>query len=358
MGENDQGDSGGTMRNGDPNDPSSTGIYKSQPDYTGEPTAPVAKKKSSIPLVLVGFILLAACAIVVMVMNRPNSKSASDDLGAGVFKAAGLKGHLVAQWTGKAQYQLHIEPLDPQQSADFAYVAGNPPAPLYVTIRLLDSSGFSVCGKDILLRFDPSKAAHPPISGPRRPANKAEAARIAQEQAARHADLQRQQAQEQERERGSDLFQNQLGADGQVEAIDAQGELPCSADQYKRVDYWDFTTNFPVLEEQEALRNHQKEKLEQLAREARLAAHRQNAKKFVSAFYIQGDDRVTGYDASRSLLGAGAGKSFFIERASDQTVAASWAADSPLIHYKCDQHGACALKHAGTATVIYGRLNE
>ena len=51
------------------------------------------------------------------------------------------------------------------------------------------------------------------------------------------------------------MFQNLAGSDGMINAISAQGDLPCSADAYKRANYWDFSTNFPTIEEQEALRD-------------------------------------------------------------------------------------------------------
>ncbi len=332
-----------------------SGIYRSQPVAAGEPGAPAAApKKKSFPFVIVGFALLASILVGLIALNRPKKgpQFDADDLGAGIFKAAGLRGHLITRWSGKAQYQLEIKPLDPQQSAEFAFVVANPPKPLTLTIRILDAAGFTLCSKAILFHFDPTRVQSASAHSSH-PVGKA-AAKAAAEQ----AELQLQLAQELQREQGKDIFQNQLNADGGIEAINAQGDLPCSAKDYKHIDYWDFATDFPTLEEQDALIRNKKEMQDQQTRASWLAAKQKAAKKFVSAFYVQGDEHVSGYDSSRSLLVVGPGRSFFIDRKIDQPVAAGWAADSSLIHYKCDQRASCVLTHSGTSTVIYGRLNE
>ena len=323
-----------------------------------EPKPPRKLPKDRRPLILAGFGALALVMIALVVASLPKSKADADDWGEGVFHAAALRGHLVTRWDGKAQYQLEIKPIDPRQNTQFAYVAGNPPGPLYLNIRLLDQAGFAVCGKQVLFAFDPAKSAPAPIpdAGPR--ARKAVAERIAREQAAQRATLQSQQAQEQAREHGNDILQNELGEDGTIVSVNAAGTLPCSREQYKRIYYWDFATNFPTVDEQDALMHHEKETQARKAYEARMAARRRNAAASLSAFYVEGEDRATGYETARNLLETADRKRFFIGKRSDQAVAAGWAADSSLIHYKCDQHANCALKHAGTVLVIYGSLNE
>ena len=61
------------------------------------------------------------------------------------------------------------------------------------------------------------------------------------------------QAAEVVREQGKDVFQSQIGPDGLVTAVNVQGSLPCSPDQYQKASYWDLNTNFPTLDEQAAL---------------------------------------------------------------------------------------------------------
>ena len=47
-----------------------------------------------------------------------------------------------------------------------------------------------------------------------------------------------------------DIFQDQVGDNGEISAFTAQGVLPCTAAQYKQFSYWDFSSNFPTLPQQ------------------------------------------------------------------------------------------------------------
>jgi hypothetical protein len=282
-------------------------------------------KKKSGNLVIILAVVLAAGVAAVFLMKSPTATQASsdsDDLGAGVSTASGLRGHLVTRWQkGKAQYQLKIEPIDPRSADEFAQVAGNPRGPIAINVRVLDSSGFALCGKEILLPNGGGLAAKPA---------------------------------------GADAFTNILDSDGKVEALWSQGELPCSPDQYKHFDYWDLTTNFPTLAEQDGVQNHGKKETEKertVAETPRSESHKA-PKKVAPTFYVQGDDWITGFEASRDLLIAGPGRSFFLQRKSDEAIVAGWAADDSLIHFKCDQHAACALNRAGSSVSIPAKLNE
>jgi hypothetical protein len=271
--------------------------------------------------------VVAAVVAAALLMKSPSAtqaSSASDDLGAGVSTASGLRGHLVTRWQkGKVQYQLKIEPIDPRSADDFAKVAGNPRGPIAINVRVLDSSGFALCGKEMLLPNGGGLAAKPA---------------------------------------GADVFTNILDSDGKVEALWSQGELPCSPDQYKHFDYWDLTTNFPTLAEQDELQNHGKKEKESEKERALAEARSREAhkvpKKVAPAFYVQGDDWITGFEPSRGLLITGPGRSFFIQRKSDEATVAGWAADDSLVHFKCDQRAACALNRAGSSVLIPAKLNE
>ena len=189
-----------------------------------------------------------------------------------------------------------------------------------INIRLLDSTGFALCGKEIDFPFNAQNAAVsvtvPVVGANGKKLSVAE--RNAAMQAARQSQVTQMQAAETAREHGKDLFQNQVGADGQVAAIYAQGALPCSPDQYKRANYWDMNTNFPTLDEQAILldpKAHAKEFD---------AAHlkKRTLPKWGDGFVIQGDDRVTGYDQARGLLWA-ENKTFAIDRRFGATTAAA-----------------------------------
>ncbi len=314
-----------------------------------------------IPLVLVGLLALAVLGVSLLFFARPRQTHESDDLGQGVLSVSGLRGHLVTRWNGKAQYQLHLEPLDYPDNPGFALVAGNPHQPYSINIRLLDSSGFSLCDKQILFPFDPARAVAPvelpPATHRRKPAEAA--AELAALQSAQQAQLQNAQAQEQQRERGQDIFQNQYGDDGKVVGLNAQGTLPCSVDAYRHFYYWDFTSNFPTRDEQQAMLDSKAAAAaaQKLAQQ-QAARHHGAVRLPMPGFYVAGDETVTSYDPSRRLLIAGPGKGFFITTGSGQAIAASWAAKNELVHYRCDQHALCTLTSAGGLTAIRAKLNE
>ena len=332
-------------------------------------------RKKRFPFMLFG---AGALAIVVMallfVVAKPkkNDGPVPGDLGPGVVAQAGLRGHLVTQWdgnskAGKLQYQLRLEPIGPVQAPGFAKVNANPPGPYSINMRILDQSGFALCGKEVIFHFDPQNG---PLNIPvdTHPGKKGEAARAAAK-AARQAELEKLQAAEAERERGKDIFQNQAGEDGVVTAVNAQGALPCSPDQYKRAYYWDFTTNFPTVDEQEAMLKPPTKAVARPTRE-QLAQRRADSfrdigpsgksasKRALSAYYLQGDDRVSYFDPAHGVLEGTAGKSFTIANKPDRTIAANWAHNYALIHYKCDQHATCALSSAGGMSVVFARINE
>jgi hypothetical protein len=333
---------------------------ESAPLGDGSGIRPPTRKSPRSFLLMLAAAVLAIGSVVILTQNnhpgKPKMAMDSDDLGAGIDNASGLRGHLVTRWQGKAQYMLKIEPLDPRYSDGFAAVAGNPTGPISINIRLLDSSGFALCGKEIVLRYDPTHANRIAAPAAR---NKAEAEKLA---ALRQVDLERVSAQEKDRERGKDAFQNIQDSGGTVEALWAQGELPCSPDQYKRFDYWDLSTNFPTLPEQDQIlgRKHPtsaNRDEQESARGDNSPARRKAPPKPQSAFYMEGDDRATAFEPGRNLLTIGPGKTFTVVRTVDVATAASWADDSSLIHYTCDQHATCALKQAGSASVVLAKMD-
>lgn len=291
-----------------------------------------ASKKSSGPLVLIlGLVAIVGVVAITLTQKQFSTPKApaspdSDDMGAGISQASGLRGHLVTRWQqGKAQYMLKMEPLDPRDAAGFAAVTSNPPRAISINIRVLDSAGFALCGKSILLH-GPSGAQHTPAPS------------------------------------GTDAFQNIQGESGSVEALWAQGDLPCSPDQYKKFDYWDLSTNFPTLAEQDALLGRKPAAIPGQAPTATVAAaslrirRKAVAKGSVSTFFVEGDDQISMYEPTRALLTDDSGQSFFIPSKGDQTVAANWAANYSHIHFKCDQHANCALRTG--AGEILGRMSN
>lgn len=324
-----------------------------------------AKKKPNLMLIA-GFAVLAAFAVVAFTFLRPKDNApAAGDLGPGIVAADGLRGHLDTKWegsasTGRLAYQLRIEPMEDRWQAGFSNAILKSPVPMSINVRLLDSSGFALCGKEIDFHFDPQTArVSIPVSAVGENLKKMSVTeRNAAMAAARQSEIARMQAEEAVREKGKDIFQNQIGNDGELSAVNVQGTLPCSPDQYRRVDYWDFNTNFPSLDQQAFLLD---PKAALLAKgEFEPPAHpgkRSLSKLPQDGFMIQGDERVTGYDTASGMLMA-EGKTFHIDKRYGQTTAMAWASNYSLIHYRCDQQANCALTAAGDAAVLHARLAE
>jgi hypothetical protein len=342
-----------------------------KPIESSSPEEKVETKKRPFPFLLFSFGAIGIIALVLLFLTRPkkSDEPLPGDLGPGVVASAGLRGHLLTQWAGNAktgslQYQLRLEPIGPVQAPGFKKVTANPLAPYSINVRVLDQAGFAMCGKEILFRFDPRNApiTLPPTPHPVKKSEAAAAAAAAQ--AARKAQLDSMIASEADREHGKDIFENQADADGDISAVNARGTLPCSPDQYKRAYYWDFSTNFPTIEEQFALVDPKaaaaarREKEGDSGSDSRDSRRRGNAKKLQSAYYIQGDDRITGFDPLEGILEATSGKNFTIPNKPEQAIVANWAHSYSLIHYKCDQHANCALTSAGGVSVVYGRISE
>jgi pyruvate/2-oxoglutarate dehydrogenase complex dihydrolipoamide acyltransferase (E2) component len=331
-----------------------------------EEPLPVPPKKG-LPLWLIGGLaaLMAFAAFVVYTAMKPKDNAPPPgDMGPGIVAASGLRGHLNTRWdgdrkTGKLAYQLHIEPMEDRWQAGFSHVVLNPSIPLSVNMRLLDATGFALCGKDIAFHFDPQNAGvQVPMPSPVAANGKklSAAERNAAYQAARQSAVAQMQAAEAVREQGKDVFQSQTGPDGLVTAVNVQGSLPCSPDQYKRASYWDLNTNFPTLDEQAALLDPRA-----AARQAKDSESGSHSAKRVSrqpqtGFIIQGDERVMEYDSVRGQLWM-RGRTFQIDRRVGQVTATAWANNNTLVHYRCDQQANCALSAPGGAAVLHARLN-
>jgi hypothetical protein len=327
-----------------------------------EPELPGAQTPR-IPFILIGFVLLALFAVAAVLVMRPSkseSVAAADDLGPGVYNPSGLRGHMSIQWEGKARYRLQIEPLDDQVAAGFAYVVAAPPHPYALTIRVLDNAGFALCGKEILFPFDPTKALTAAASDDLAQQGRKSSAQLAAELNQQRTQLTEQQQLESQREVGKDILQTEVDPDGKVIALHALGDLPCSKEAYKRAYYWDFTSNFPTPDEQDALLHHRPDAIEEIQQRSERAAGRAARRKAVTKpkpiFYIEGDDRIADYDPGSAQLETTMRKAFAIGIRSEQVTAENWSNDSALIHYRCDPTANCVLTRAGSAAVLHAHM--
>jgi hypothetical protein len=277
--------------------------------------------------------------------------------------AVGLKGHLTTKWDGKLGYNFVIEPDDPDRQAAFAITVSNPPRPASILIQIRNSYGVVLCTQDILLKFDPRKAGAMRQAVEERPGGErlgAKAAEAMEEE--REAELDRKVAEETEREHGKNIFQVNAGANGKIQSISSQGEIPCPQSVYEGMGYWSFLPDFPTPEEQGNWVNRQS-KVEEAA--PLPPAPKPEARKRMpyksstlpGTFSIAGDDVMVEFDASTGSIETRAGKVFSIER----TGAAAHAIegyDLPVkIHYTCDQTAACMLTRGG-AVMTRARLSR
>ncbi|MGD0889891.1 MAG: hypothetical protein ABR923_00055 [Terracidiphilus sp.] len=328
-------------------------------------------------LVVTAFGILAGIAIAAIslhqsktaisqpVVQQPTVSREVRDLGAAEESTTGLKGHLTTQWSDQPTYHVTIEPGDATMAAGFALALSEPPHPLSIQVQLKDRLGYVMCSHDVLLRFLPRKPAdlEPPdpklSSGKKTPIRKI-SAKEQERRDAEQTDFDHALAQEQQREQGKDVFQNQTGPDGQVISISAQGTIPCPLETYQRVETWGFVPDFPTLDEQADLLGNQPEAKEAALHAARAARRRivyKSPDKTLS-FSFEGDDAVVDFDVPGGVLETRAGKTFLIDKSPGVGNTAVWQEYPAYFHYRCEQTtSTCTLARAG-AGVMHGKLKR
>jgi len=279
------------------------------------------------------------------------------DLGTADSSAAGLKGRLYVEWDKKLDYRLTIEPSDSSRLPAFAATVAHAPHPLAVEIHLQNSEGFALCSKEILLKYDARNSALVAEPTPEAQAGKTDAATASSPQPAQGIDLAQADAQEAAREKDRDLFKNEVGADGQITSLSAQGTIPCTAKNYEKAVSWSFSPSFPAIAEQDGLL--------ELASGTHPsadtpAAHKKGAAKPAQKllpFSVEGDDAIVDFDASRGIIETSAGKVFYIDKSGGAASSSKWQ-DYPVeIHYRCDRGSDCILMHSG-AGALHVRLRR
>jgi hypothetical protein len=291
-----------------------------------------AKSKKATALLPLLLILVLGGLALLLIPKLTKSKAPPQylDLGTRRFDSAGLGARLIARWEGSTAYQLYIDPLDPQQAAGFQAVAVNPPHPISVVIRLLDSTGAVACQKEVML---PTPA---PIT---------DSSNISQ------ALLPMQTA-------GGDMIQNIAGPDGQIAEITITGGMPCSLKQYQSLSAWEFFTNFPSLDDQDNWLKHQK--LTDTAK-----GKKSNATDGGSGFSarslhlpaaIEDDDVIVGDNPQRGTIDTQGGRVFLVGVAGLRNRAAEWTVFPASVHFHCDKNGVCVLTRVNSRTSLQARL--
>lgn len=300
----------------------------------------------SILLLVVALVVFALIYFGVKALIGPKSPPAFQDLGAGVSNAEGLRGNLSARWVGRVEYQLKFQALNSYENRAFSYVVAHPPHPYSFHIRLLDSTGFTLCSKEIVFPANPARIEVTPSPFPElvpKPSGSSTAGQSA---------AQAGKGMQQPSNKGTDIFQDQVGDDGQISAFTAQGTLPCTAAQYRQFNYWDFSSNFPTLSQQRAIANAPRIAAERKAAAEREALRRKYEREHPSAFYLSGDTNVNYFDSTSGVMEVGSGQRFRILNEGNTAIANKWANDNIQVQYKCDQFAACQLSDGSAAGTI------
>ncbi len=297
-----------------------------------EAAAKEAKSKRAVAVLPILLILVLGALVVLIVPKLTKSKAPPlyIDLGSRRFDSAGLGARLIARWEGRAAYQLYIDPLDPQQTGGFQAVAVNPPRPVSLVMRLLDSTGAVACQKEITL----------PTPAPLTAASEPSQALMPMQTA------------------DGDMVQNIAGPDGQIAEITVSGGLPCSLTQYQSLAAWEFFTNFPTLDEQDDWLKHQKINEIATARKSHSGAGGLgfSLRSLHLPAAIDDDDVIVGDNPSQGTIDTQGGRIFLVGVVGMRNRTAEWQVFPAAVHFHCDKNGACVLTRVNSSTTLQARL--
>jgi hypothetical protein len=268
-------------------------------------------------------------ALVTLIVNRQEPTLPFIDLGANNVASAGLAGRLIVKWDGKPEYELHIDPLVPQQISGFAAVAGNPPRPVSFDLQLKDASGAVLCRKEIVLAVDTGAQSNPEQAQPLVPTQTV----------------------------GGDIVQNVAGTDGQINEMVINGQLPCPVKSYRRLASWDFASSFPTVAEQDDWLRHE----QGVEAELRRKAAEERAKALIPRGRllpapIDGDDVIVFDNPSKGMVETKAGRLFYVGKDGLRGRAPGWQIFPATIHFHCDTKANCVLTRASATTSLQARL--
>ncbi|MGD0736353.1 MAG: hypothetical protein ABR976_14465 [Terracidiphilus sp.] len=366
------------MTDADHQKPSGEDTTANQPPPPVEPPRPVANQTVLYAAVVAVIGILAGVVIATVSLRQirttPPPIAAPQfvvskelkDLGLAEASDFGIKGNLTTQWVNRPTYHLTIEPGDATLAAGFALAVSDPPRPFSMNIELKDRLGYVMCSRTILLRYEIKRPADLEQADSNRPSGnkpalKRASAKDAERKKAEQANFDRLETQEEQREKNNDIFQNQIGANGQVASISAQGDIPCAAEPYERVATWGFVPNFPTLDEQADLLSLHPGSKEASVRAAsrktrQRAAYKSPSKAF--SFSLEGDDAVVDYDVAGGIFETRAGKTFVIDKAAGEGNTTSWQEYPAYFHYRCEQTtSSCTLARTGVS-VMHAKLKR
>lgn len=305
-----------------------------QPAPVENPEAEATQAKSKqmralLPLLLV-LILGVLAVLIIPKMTKSSTPPAYVDLGSRRFDSAGIAARLIARWEGATAYQLYIDPVDPQQTAGFQAAAANPPHPISIVIRLLDSSGIVACQKEVVL---PTPA---PVTATTDPS-----LALAPMQTT-----------------SGDTVQNNAGPDGQIAEVTVTGGLPCSLKNYQSIAGWEFYSNFPSLDEQDSWTKQPKPSDVASSRKTHSAAGGQGISPRVQhlSAALDDDDVIVGDNPLRGTIDTRGGREFLIGVSGLRNRSAEWQVFPAAVHFRCEKNGACVLTRVNSRVTLQARL--
>ena len=296
-----------------------------------EPEKAPEKPKSSLLLMIGVAVAALACIPLIFLATakvvKPKPPIPYYDLGSWRFDAAGLSGRFIARWQGSATYQFFVDPLDPDQIPGFQAVAQDPPHLLSFTVRLRNSKGAVICQKEIIIPAPPEGAGAPD-----------------------HA-----QALLPQTTTTGDTVQNVAGDQGQIGEIDLSGQLPCPLEAYQQIAAWDFSTNFPNIDDQTAWLKHEN-------------AQKPGKKPQSNGGYgpytlvrslpnpIEGDDVIVSDNPSRGIVATSEGRAFLVGMNVLTNRALDWQSFPASVHFRCEKNATCAVTRLNSRTTVHAHL--
>ncbi len=110
-----------------------------------------SKRAAALLPILLILVLAGLAFLIIPKLMKSNAPPQYPRFGNPQIRFSRFGARLIARWEGSTAYELYIDPLDPQQAAGFQAVVVNPPRPVSVVIRLLDSTGAVACQKEVVL---------------------------------------------------------------------------------------------------------------------------------------------------------------------------------------------------------------
>jgi hypothetical protein len=217
------------------------------------------------------------------------------------------------------------------------------------------------CFQDVLLKFNPRKAAAISDVSPQSQSGKPLSAKAAEEiKKENEAELIREEAVEAEREQGRSIFQLNTGPGGKIDSISSQGEIPCPQTLYEGMGYWSFSPDFPSLAEQTEWLNQQTgvHAGATAAPAIQVGGHQTMPNASPPPpdnFLLAGEDSIVAYDSASGSIHTRTGKVFSIDKAGADARAVAGLGLPARIHYSCDRNAACTLAQ-GNAMVVRAHL--